>query len=67
MNYDELEDWSLRAAQALQDVVDECEQSEGYPGGGKEACADLKVLLDEHSRIMRGEPSWQARLLGGGQ
>jgi len=62
INHDELEDWGLRAAQALQDIVDECEQSEGYPGGGKESCADLRALLDEHSRIQRGEPAWQAMI-----
>ena len=62
INYDELEDWGLRAALALQEIVEECEQAEGYPGGGKEACKDLRALLDEHSRIQRGEPAWQAQI-----
>lgn len=52
INTDELEDWALRAAQALQDIVDETETSEGT----SDCCHDIKALLGELDDIVAGEP-----------
>jgi translation initiation factor 2B subunit (eIF-2B alpha/beta/delta family) len=48
----DLEDWAIRAAQALQEVIDETEKSEG-----SEDCAhDLKELLAELDQILKVAP-----------
>ena len=61
MDHQELEDWSRRAVQALQAICDEAQISAGNPGG-EDQCQDLRILLDEHARIISGQPLWQAQL-----
>lgn len=63
INHDELEDWSIRAAEALQEVCDEAQKAAGNPDG-EDQLQDFRVLLAEHSRIMQGQPAWQAQVLG---
>lgn len=45
---DALEDWAIRASQALQDVIDDAEEA----GGGEDCCPDLRQLLDELNEIL---------------
>lgn len=54
VHIDELEDWSTRAAQALQDMCDEAQMAAGNPDG-TDQLPDIRALLDEHNRIMHGE------------
>ena len=61
MNIDELEDWSQRAAQALQDFCDEAQVSAGNPDG-EDQLLDIRALLHEHSRICAGRPLWQSQV-----
>ena len=55
MNYSELENWSVRAAEALQEFCDEAQVAAGNPDG-EDQLQDIRALLDEHSRIMLGLP-----------
>jgi hypothetical protein len=53
MNYEELESWSLRAAEALQEFCDDAQISVGKPNDECQLL-DIRRLLDEHSRICQG-------------
>ena len=61
-DYNELENWSVRVAEALQEICDEAQEAAGKPDGENE-CIDLRMLLHEHSKIMLGEPLWQDLLI----
>ncbi len=50
---DLLEDWSHRAAQALQDICDEAQLAAGNVDG-EDQLPDLRELLLEHNQIMQG-------------
>ena len=50
----DLEDWSNRAAQALQDFCDEAQIDAGDPDGEHEL-QDIRELLKEHTLIVSGE------------
>lgn len=54
INYDDLEDWSMRAVQLLQDIADEAQAAAGDPDGDQE-CPDIRALLDEHNSILEGK------------
>lgn len=61
MNHDELEDWSHRAAQALQECCDDAQAAAGNPDG-EDQLRDIRALLQEHCDIIKGDDSWQAML-----
>lgn len=46
---DDIENWAVRAAQALQEVVDEAVES----SGNETACQDLQDLIAEFDEIMK--------------
>lgn len=50
---DALEDWAIRASQALQDVIDDAEEA----GNGEECCPDLRELLNELNGIIGEQPA----------
>jgi hypothetical protein len=52
MNIDDLEDWAIRAGQAMQEIIDDAEHAEGESDNA--CCADLKALLEELDRIVAG-------------
>jgi hypothetical protein len=55
MNFDDLEDWALRAAEALQEFCDEAQLASGNPDG-EDQLKDIRALIAEHSRIEAGLP-----------
>ena len=61
MDVDQLEEWSLRAVQSLQEIVDEAQAASGNPDGDDQSI-DLRLLIEEHSRICSGMPTWQMLL-----
>lgn len=46
LNYDDLEDWACRAAQWMQEVIDDAQAAAGDPDGDSE-CRDGRALLAE--------------------
>lgn len=58
---DILESWAQRAAEALQEFCDEAQVASGNPDGECQLL-DIRQLLDEHSRIMAGIPTWQSQI-----
>ena len=58
MNYEDLERWSQRAAEALQEFCDDAQEAAGIPEGECQLM-DIRLLLAEHSRIILGLPMWQ--------
>lgn len=58
MNVDDLEDWAIRASQAMQDIIDEAERAEGNDGETtapvSDCCPDLRALLSELDQIVAG-------------
>lgn len=62
INYDDLQNWSVRAAEALQEICDETQLAAGDPSGENER-QDLRGLLLEHSRITLGQPVWQSQIV----
>lgn len=64
VNVEDLEDWAIRASQAMQDIIDEAERAEGGDGTSNTACCqDLKLLLVELDQIVAGVPAWQRLIL----
>lgn len=61
MNYEELEDWALRAAEALQQFCDEAQEASGNPDG-EDQLRDIRKLIEEHHRIESGLPAWQSQI-----
>jgi hypothetical protein len=61
INYDDLENWSCRAAQELQEVLDDAEEA----GSSEGCCASIRGLLEEHNRIISGMPLWQMQIASG--
>lgn len=61
INYDDLEDWALRAVQEMQEVCDDAQISKGKPFAEDEH-PDMRALMREHERIMAGMPTWQAQI-----
>ncbi len=59
INVDELESWSCRAAQELQEFCDEAQVAAGNPNG-EDQLMGVRALLVEHNRIIQGLPLWQA-------
>ena len=57
----ELEDWSCRAAEALQEFCDQAQEDAGNPDG-EDQLADIRQLLKEHCYILNGKPVWTASL-----
>jgi hypothetical protein len=55
VNVNDLEDWSVRVAEALQEICDNAQVNAGNPDGDDQ-CPDIRELLDEHTRIMNGQP-----------
>jgi len=55
VNVNDLEDWSVRVAEVLQDICDDAQVNAGNPDGDDQ-CPDIRELLDEHTRIMNGQP-----------
>jgi len=55
VNPNDLEDWSIRVAELLQELCDDAQATTGNPDGD-DACPDIRALLDEHSKIMQGQP-----------
>lgn len=53
MNHDDLECWCIRAAQWMQDVIDEAQAAAGDPDGDTE-CADGRALLEELDKLIAG-------------
>jgi hypothetical protein len=64
MNYEDLEIWSQRAAEALQDFCNEAQEAIGIPEGECQLM-DIRNLLAEHARIVSGLPNWQIHLSAG--
>ncbi len=62
MNQGELESWSLRALQTLQDFCDEAQEAVGVPDGDDQL-PDVRALMLEYERIAQGLPSWQAQCM----
>lgn len=58
INCDDLESWSCRAAQELQDVLDDAEEA----GNNEGCCSSIRGLLEEHNRIIAGMPLWQRQI-----
>ena len=48
VDYDDLENWSVRVAEALQEICDEAQIAAGEPDGEME-CTDLRALLPDRS------------------
>lgn len=59
INYDDLENWSCRAAQELQEILDDVEEA----GNSEGCCASIRGLLEEHNRIISGMPLWQMQIV----
>lgn len=59
VDVDALEDWGLRAAQELQEILDDAEDAGNDPG----CCESIRSLLKEHSLIMQGKPQWLAQVI----
>lgn len=60
---EQLESWALRAAELIQEYVDEAEASEG--GLFEKTAVIEKSLLNELDAIMAGRPTWQAQAATG--
>ena len=54
MSIYDLEDWSNRAAQALQEFCDDAQDAAGDPVGVNEL-QDIRELLKEHTTIVIGK------------
>ena len=63
MNHEELEDWSLRTMQLMQDFCDEAQVAAGNPDG-EDQLPDVRALMFEYECIAAGRPTWQARVSG---
>lgn len=68
MNHEALEDWSLRAMQALQDVCDEAQDAAGDPDG-EDQCLDLRELMAEFEEMRQQDnvvssSTWTCRVCG---
>jgi len=61
INTYELESWAQRAAEALQEFVDEAQEASGNPDA-EDQLMDIRELLQEHNQIMAGQMPWQAQL-----
>lgn len=60
IDHDDLENWSVRAAQELQEILDDADEA----GNNEGCCSSIRGLLAEHSRIMSGKPIWQMQIVG---
>lgn len=61
MNQPDLEDWSLRAMQTLQDFCDEAQEAAGDPDDEGEL-RDVRAVMADYERIAQGLPAWQSIL-----
>lgn len=59
--HDELEDWARRTMQALQEVCDDAQEAAGNPDG-EDQLSDVRGLMFEYERIVKGLPAWQAKV-----
>jgi hypothetical protein len=57
----DLDEWAVRAGQALQEICDEAQEAAGNPDG-EDQCLDLRELLRELDYLILGKPSWQQEL-----
>lgn len=61
MNPHDLESWAIRAAQELQELVDDAEEAVAY-GERNGVALSAKVLLKEFDDIFHGRPAWGGQL-----
>lgn len=66
INYRDLEDWSMAAADRLKEIVDAAQAATDEPYGDSE-CLDLRNLLDQHGHIMSGVELRQKQLVNCGK